>query len=293
MISERPFLPEQPIEVGKQIELSFKLWIAALATCFWPLLIPSLLTVLPHLLFAPSPTPESDPLAFDFEAFTRPSYWMLWAALFAVSVLGQVVALRRLQALAAQQSESFGRSVELALSRLPAALGGYLLYLLALTLSLLPWIAHIVWQVNQPFSMPAAGLLVLSTCLLWIFPTWFSLAAVFFLFASGLDKAGPIEGIRRSLQLMRGHWWRTSAVVGVILLAYSGILGVAMPLCLSIAVGVSYAMHGAEAFLTLQWLPGFELLFAPVQAISLSLIFATGWICYRDLVIRHQQNSSR
>lgn len=283
MISEHPFFPEQPSAAGRQIELCFKLWRHGGAACFLPLLIPALLAILPGLLFAPAELSPYAGVEFDSDTLSRPSYWCLWAVIFVASVLGQVVAVLRLQARADCLNESWSRSMERGLQRLPAALGAYALYLLVLALSLAPWIALLIWLVGQPFSGAALALFLLSTCLLWLLPTWFSLAGVFFLYTSSLDGAGPVASIRSSLALIRGHWWHTSAVVGVVLLAYTGILLVAMPLCMSLALGASYLTHGPEALLSMQWLPGFQLLFAPIHAVSLGLVFATGLVCFHDL----------
>ncbi|MBD8528122.1 hypothetical protein [Pseudomarimonas arenosa] len=288
MISE-PFFPDQPSEVGPLIERSFRLWRRAWSSCFLPLLLPAMLALLPGLLFSATRIAPTAGFQVDSEVMARPSYWLLWALIFVVSVGGQLLAVLRLQQRATAQPQSIRQNLEQVLRRLPAATGAYLIYFLFLAVCLAPWIAHLVWLIGQPFSADALGLFLLSTVLLWIIPTWFSLAGVFFLFAAGLEGCAALASLRRSLALIRRHWWHTSAVIGVVLLAYTGILLVALPLIMSLAMGVSYFRHGPEALLNLQWLTGFELMFAPIHAISLSLILATGLVCYHDLIAREHR----
>jgi hypothetical protein len=102
-------------------------------------------------------------------------------------------------------------------------------------------------------------------------------------YAAVIDRRGPIDSLGYSWRLVRGHWWRTAAlvtIVGIILMVFYVILGV--------IVGVAVVMNAEQlAEGTMPWYIDFvlsPLLSGVVTPFGYSLFLAM----YYDLKLRHE-----
>ncbi|MCB1555381.1 MAG: hypothetical protein KDJ14_16395 [Xanthomonadales bacterium] len=284
MIASQTPLPTEPAEVGALVEATFRVFMTTMWGCFPLTLAPSLIGLLPALSM---PDPEADPLA-ALEWFQRPSVWAMYLLLSVVSALCINAVVFRMGMQGRGHPAGLIDSVTRGMQRLAAGLGGWLLYLLIVIATMLPWVAAIaVGQALQGEVGAAVGAL-LGMGLLAV-PTWASLAFGLFIYAVVLERRSAVGALRRSMQLVHGNWWRSSLVVGVALLIYSiGIFFVALiaaalaGLLLWFSQG-SGAMHGAA------WLVGVQLLLAPFTALGQQLMLASGLAMFNDLVLRKPQ----
>lgn len=285
MIAVSPTLPAQPADVGGLIEASFRVWRASLRGCFGLAVAPSLISLLPALWM---PSPE-DPLQ-ALEALSgwlqRPSVWLLYLALTVLNLLCLSAIAYRMGMLGRGQDPGLIPSLNRAIERLPAALLGWLLYGLALLLGLAAALAVPTALVAGGASAPVIALGALASALLLAPPTWLSLAAGLFLYATVLERRGGIDSLRRSMALMRGHWWRSSAVIGVVLLVYMLLASAAALFAALLAGAVSVALGGLAALQQGGWVLGLQLLLAPVSAVLQLLVIAGGLAMFSDLVLR-------
>lgn len=99
-----------------------------------------------------------------------------------------------------------------------------------------------------------------------------------------IEKLGPLESLRRSRQLVRGHWWRTAGLLTVI-----GIIVSVIYMAIGIVISLGGALDADEILATgrMPWWVDFVLtpvLSAIATPLAYSLIIAT----FYDLRNRHE-----
>lgn len=125
---------------------------------------------------------------------------------------------------------------------------------------------------------------VIGFVLLLIPGLWVSIAFLFCFYAVILDGKGAIASLRYSQDLVRGHWWRTAAIVTVIFIIFS----VAYVL-VGTLTGVAL-IFDPESLLEqaqLPWYVDFVLL-PLVQAVMIPFMYSMLMAVYFDLKLRHE-----
>jgi hypothetical protein len=128
------------------------------------------------------------------------------------------------------------------------------------------------------------GLAILCGFMLLIIPGFIVIIWLIFApYVAVIDGYGPIESLRYSHRLVRGHWWRTAALLTII-----GIIAIVLYMALGIAVGISVAMN--PEMIAVGVMPWYiDFLVTPVISgvatpLGYSMLFA---IMY-DLKLRHE-----
>jgi hypothetical protein len=174
---------------------------------------------------------------------------------------------------------SLGQALTRGVARAIPALVSYLLMMLAIVaIPFVLTIAATFAGITNPALIGALFVLLLivpgSVIAIWLF---------FGPFASVLDGLGPVRGIRYSVAITRGHWWRTTGlltVVFVILMVVYGVLGIASTVS-AISDPIA-AAQGQQAWYV-QYLIG-PLVSACGAPLMYSLFLAT----FYDLKLRHE-----
>ena len=277
-------LPGAPGDVGRQLEAAFRTfwthWKAGFALAF----IAQLIGLLPVALMPRA----ADPLA-GLESlvawYLRPGTWLMFAGVIACQVFLFTALSFRLGCCGRGQDPGLLASVNRALARFPAALGASVLYLGGLLLSLLPMLLLSVWAAGEGLGPLARSLLALLALAALGLPTWWSLAASLCLFAVALERRGAVAAVQRSLALIRGRWWLSSAVVGIVLLVHltaSLLLGMLVALA---AMAGAMGGGGADALAQGGWLIGAQLLMSPVAALLQVLLLCGLLAVFNDRVL--------
>jgi hypothetical protein len=164
--------------------------------------------------------------------------------------------MARIDAVARGAPISLGQALSLGLQRMPAMiLSGILVAVVAfigLCLLVIPGLIVIVWLLFTPFAVV-------------------------------IERRGPIESLSYSRAIVRGHWWRTAALVTVI-----GI--VLMVVYLLFGVGISIAVISDPAAASAGEVPWYvTLLVAPaLSAVIAPLFYALMLAIFYDLRLRHE-----
>jgi hypothetical protein len=221
-------------------------------------------------------------------------FWLLALAVGA-AVLAMIDSLIR------GERQSLERACTAAFTRVLPLAGASLVFFLALVLlsvlaiplfvlgafgllgGLVALVGIIVWAANPTARRPwLKWLIVFGTP--FGLPVYFSMRWSFFSPAVVLERAGPIEALRRSGELLRGHWfraWGVSLVVGAIATILQSSLGFLVGLTVGIAAvptaGTSQGLGIAEAAANFMG----AALFGTIPIIATTLLFV-------DLRNRHE-----
>lgn len=112
---------------------------------------------------------------------------------------------------------------------------------------------------------------------------WLTVALMFAFFTVILDGRGPIESLKYSYALVRGHWWRTTGLLTVILFVVIVIYFV-----VGIIAGIAAAFN-PELLVngTMPWYVDF-IVVPLLTGLVYPLMYALLYAVYRDLQIRHE-----
>jgi hypothetical protein len=199
--------PTAPRDIGGVIDDAIKLYRASFRTC-WPLaLIASLAsaaTVLYIFTRFPAIASVHDPAQL-WELVQTPSIWGWYLILSVVSMLllGAIVACQN--ALAAGTAPmGVGQALAAAFARLHWQLLAIVLWLLYFSLAGVILLA--------PLSLPVKLLGFLA----WvIFAVYLSGRLQLWVVALFAEHVGTVQAMRRSWDLIAGHWWRAAAILTV------------------------------------------------------------------------------
>ncbi len=310
-------LPITPLGIGAQIESAFALWLASARATFPFALLYAVAGLLPALTlgdlsrrllevgsniaisaFVPwLPEPRNEtPMALlrDIWAWlTSPSTLVVIAISILLAIFALAAVLHRQHRIAAGDDPGLLGSARIAAKRTPMTTLAGLLYSAIIVITTLPigalavglfLLALQVADFATLFVLLAAfllGALLLSIPLAW--------ASVAFGFAPVLcvvDGSGPFAALRRSAQLVRGHWVPAATVVTVPTLIYLGIGSTVSSLTLVAAAGIAYLVGGFAALLDGGWLFWAQLLGAAPMALALPLLTAGFVVSLNDLQLR-------
>jgi hypothetical protein len=225
--------PAGPQSIGQVLDSGFRIFQISLVKCLLYGALSMIAGQLPNIYFIAS----GRPLA-PFGGGSA-----LWIVLY---VLGAVIMLVMYAALLFRQhgiavGQRLGTSVELSMGirRLPGYVG--LIVLSALLMLAGPLLVGVVMGLlgiglaPQNYGVIAIGALIVMIPLIYIAtPLAFSGPALL------LDRKGPAGSIGYAMRLVRGNWWRTTAILTVALVLVIVFYGVAM-----VIIGMVLPLAGA------------------------------------------------
>jgi hypothetical protein len=255
--------PAGPQSVGRVLDSGFRIFKISLVSCLLYGALAMIAGQLPNIYFIATGKPlvsfgNGDPV---------------WIALYLVGMLTSFIfwgaVLLRQHGFATGQRMGSGAALRQSARKLPANLGVCLLFVAAAVLTLV--VIRVVQRMlgidlvpQNYLSIGAIGLIV-AIPLIYV-STPFVMACVALL----VDDLGPLGSVRYALRLIRGNWWRTTAVITIaviILIVYYGVIlmvvGMMAPLLgatdfstVSALVAVSYVVLGSLGmpFTTAAWL---------------------------------------
>jgi len=249
-------LSTAPQSISRVLDTSFKLYFRTLKPCFFVALSAALLQAVPYL-FVPV-MDASDPFAF-YRSF---GIGLIAAFLVVMLILTVVYAgLIDYQGMIGRGFEqSMSQSLQNGARRIPGLLGGFVIAILA----------------------TALGLLALVVGAFYVFIVLF-----FWAYSLMLEGNGTIASMKRSMQLVKGNFWRVVVMLLVpfaLQFALGGLVAtftMGYVLVASIQTGqppTPEQMHTLQAWS--------QLLNAPVTALSMPLMVAVGVTIFNDLVVR-------
>ncbi|MCK7593681.1 hypothetical protein [Pseudomarimonas salicorniae] len=266
MVPVNATLPAEPGDIGRQLEAAFRTFWVHWKPGFLLAFIGQLIGLLPAVLMprGGDPMQTMDGL---IEWYSRPGTWLLFALVVVCQVFLFTALSYRLGCCGRGQDPGLVASVNRALARFASALGAFLLYVGGLLLSMLPMLMIVGWAASDglaPLTRSLIGLLALAALGL---PTWWSLAASLNLFAVALERRSAMAAISRSLALIRGHWWISSAVLGIVLLVHltvSLVIGLVIGM---VALGSTMDTSPGDPSQASSLLIGVQLLMSPLAAL--------------------------
>ena len=208
-------------------------------------------------------------MAGDFDPTQTSTPWLIATIIgLLVSLFIGMAAIARMNAVAQASQLAVGQALVEALRRLPGALV-YLLACFGVVLaSMVPIIGFTI--AFGPYGLFTLMLVVpLGVLLLYWYFTIFLLIT---------DRIGPFAAMRRSFQLVRGHWWRTAAML---LVAYFIQLAVVALVGVVSAVAGAVASDGSVSVATVIFVVN-----VVSGAVTTPFIFATSLAILGDLQLR-------
>jgi hypothetical protein len=319
MVSKRgtPYrFPATPESIGRLVESSLMLWLASWRQTFWPALLYGVAGLLPlftlgdlgsrvlqssaGLLLTAAmpwlPLPVADDpmelLAATLAWLLAPSTWVLVLASLLLALVSITLVIHRMHAIGAGEAGSAKGSWRIALSRVPSALGAWLVYGAILGLCTLPLAAGMVfvYRLGTDAELPTLMMLLcayLLGCVVLSVPlVWSSVAAGFAPFASTIEGDGPLAAQRRSVARVRGHWTHSALVFAVPLLVYLGVGGTLSSILMVMCAAIAFSQGGWVALIGGDWMGWSQLLAMVPMAIAFPLSLAGGVVCWHDLELR-------
>lgn len=242
-------LATAPQSIGGVLDSGFKLFTASFKQVFW-------LALAAALIYAPFGIIARRYAEAPFSSAAIRGLWLPSIAFGIVALIVWSIILVRMNGVAHDRFVSVGEAFSVGLRRTPAVFVAGLLYSLASAIGTLL------------IFIPGFMIMVY-----WLFGP---IAAV-------TERLGPIAGLGYSFQLVRGHWWRTAAVltiIGIIALVVYVVLGLIA--ALAVAANLEQLAQGQ-----MPWYLDFivnPLLSAVASPLLYSLLLAT----FYDLKLRHE-----
>ncbi len=251
------FYPQAPLSIGQILGSGFAMYRAVLKPVLPLSLLLGVLSQLPQL----TPYAIASYVAGEFSAtmmVTLCAGFFIWFGVYLAFYNGWIVSMDALarggQALSAGQAFSAG------LPKVLTVIGGFILFMLAIT----------------------AGLVLL------VIPGLILMGSLFFFwYLVMLENQGAVDSLKNSHKLVWGHWWHAMTVVGVVFLIYFvafvivGVIG-------AVVFGVTGAGETPEGLVAG---PGagvliFLALSAVLNALLLPLWNSVTLVLFRDLQLR-------
>jgi|KBSSwiStaDraftv2_1062776.scaffolds.fasta_scaffold46587_2 hypothetical protein len=241
--------PNAPQSIGGVLDSGFKLYRESLSQAYLLGAIGALATAPANLL-----QPYIVRSGYSPSVVAPVGLGILATAVVAVVLYAALIA--RIDAAGRGAPISFGQALSLGLQRMPAMLVAIILTLVVVVIGLcllvIPGLIFIIWLLFAPFAVV-------------------------------IERRGPVDSLTYSRALVRGHWWRTAAlltIIGIVLMAVYFLFGIAV----SIAV-ISDPVAAAEGqvpwWVTLVVAPALAAVIAPLSySLMLSIFY--------DLRLRHE-----
>lgn len=242
-------LATAPQSIGGVLDGGFKLFTASFKQVFW-------LALVAALIYAPFGIIARRYAEAPFGSAAIRGLWLPSIAFGIVALIVWSTILVRMNGVAHDRFVSVGEAFSVGLCRTPAVFVAGLLYSLASAVGML--------------------LLIVPGFIIMVYWLFAPIAAV-------TEPLGPIAGLGYSFRLVRGHWWRTAAlltIIGIIALVVYFVLGLIA--ALAVAANLEQLAQGQ-----MPWYLDFivnPLLSAVASPLLYSLVLAT----FYDLKLRHE-----
>ncbi len=265
--------PAGPQSIGQVLDTGFRIFQVSLVSCLLYGALSMIAGQLPNIYFIASGRPLT-----PFGGGSA-----LWTMLY---LLGALIMLVMYAALLYRQhgiavGHRLGTSVELsqAIRKLPAYIG--LIVLSVLVVGAAPFVAGVILALaggvrshNYPL-MVITGLVLLIPVVYLMTPL--SLAPPSLL----LDGKGPAQAIGHVMRLIRGNWWRTTAILTIALLLIIVFYGVAM-----VVVGMVLPLAGATDLASVTAATG--VVYVVLGSVGLPFFSAILLATYGELKVRKE-----
>jgi hypothetical protein len=246
---EGQIAPSRPLGIGEVLDSGLRLFRASLLKC---LPFGVVMAVMGQVPAAYDVAQGRSTLEFPNR---DPRWWALYAIATLVSIIMWIAVLRRQQLIARGERLESREELRAALTRVPAFLGVHILTALAVVLGLILLLVPGIYLMT---ALSMGGPL------------------------TAIERNGPGEAFVRSMELVRGNWWRLSAIFTVILAivlviyAVAGLVGavIATPLAGTADVAVVTAMTSVVLLV--------------LTAFSMPLYTALLLAAYHDLKVRRE-----
>ena len=238
--------PDAPLSIGGVLDDGFRLLKNSFGKLFLLALISAFIGQIPSYFMGEAP---ADQLA------TLPTVAFQWLGLsMLVSIIFYGAMIARIQAVANGDNLSMGDALAVGAVRFFPMLGCFILYSLAVA--------------GGAIALVIPGIIL-------------SLSLVFAPYLVITDRLGPIAAIKQSHKLVWGNWWRTAAILTVlifIILAAYFLIGLLAALQAAFGTGVA---DGSLSFST-------YMIMALVTAIITPLVYAFSMSILNDLKLRKE-----
>lgn len=171
-------------------------------------------------------------------------------------------AAARIDAVAHNRELSFGEAVSYGLQRAPAFFGAGFLYGIALFIGFV--------------------LVIIPGIIIGVYWAFGAIATV-------VDRKGPIEGLKYSWAIVRGHWWRTF-LLGIVAMLIAVVLYVVIGFVVGlVAAAVAVGLGGSATATSENVTFIVDVVITPVvSAFGTPLIYGLGLAIYYDLRLRRE-----
>lgn len=194
------------------------------------------------------------------QAITGPDSTMAWTAmslsvivLIVVNTMLMAAAIYRIRTVYYDESSSFGRALSVGAGRMPAVIGATILYSFAV---------------------------MLGSVLLLIPGIWLGVTLAFCFYAAAADYKGPIESVKYSHGLVRGNWWRTAAILTIVM-----IISMVFYLAIGLVSGMFLLAGDPQAAFEPNVIG--DLIVSPVLVSVVSaIVYCLAYVVYEDLKLR-------
>lgn len=244
--------PAAPQTVGETLDSGFALYRDSLKDTF-------ALALLSGLVTAPFSRLAQSMLSADVTFGNAVTQVLISLASMAVTLFFYGAIIARIDAVHAGGRMPFGESLDVAWRRFPVMFGSFVLFVIAFIVGL------VLFVVPGVYLMIALG---------------------FVLFAAILERKGVVESLLYSHLLVKGHWWRTAALLVII-----GVVAVVLYLALGIVFGIAMTIGGGGVNLVpgapLPWY--FDFVVTPlISSVVVPLTCALFIAVYADLKLRRE-----
>ncbi len=243
--------PSEPLSIGGVLDNGIQLFKASVAKTFPLALAGGLISTLPQIFT------QMTGLGPYETALLGDSVGTVLGVVLITSLLAMAAYLAVLSiqdAMSNNRSMAIDEAVLTGLTRLPAMLGASILYVLAIIFGMI--------------------LLIVPGIIISVYWILYAIAVV-------ADRKGPVQSLGYSYQLIKGYWWRSAAILGVM-----GIIAMVLyaALMMLVAGGVIGGVIGYEESAGL--LIFTSLTTALVSAAVTPLFYAILLVTYNDLKLR-------
>jgi len=241
-------LPTQPQTIGETLDTGFKLYFKSFKQIFFISLIMNSMWLINTLVYGTGAFQEGLAAEDMFGAISLIVGILLFYLIF------QIVIIHRINNFAhdtsTSTSESFQLGLKIFLPMLLATILNALILVVGMILLIIPGIAMAIYLMLFPVAMVT-------------------------------ESYGPMDALKRSMELVKQNWWRSFLIVSVVMVVYSIIYSV-----IGIGFGISMAVNPPEdvtdyAF----WL---DVIGAVIGTILGPLAFSMLITLFHDLKIRHE-----
>jgi len=270
--------PTAPQIIGRVLDAGFDLFRRCLPKVYVLAAVASLMTAPLNLFLRYSL--ENSPPTFAF----IPTFFsaLIVIALLVMAVNGAIIA--RIDSVARAAPLPIRASLAIGFRRLPATIVSTIAFAIGAVLLMIPGLIVVAALFPSAAGLDAGGVLTIFLVVIVLMLGPVSVYAVWLVFAPSaviIERFGPIRSLTYSATIVRGHWWRTAA-----LLTMLGILFIALYALVGVVAGIVVA--ASPSVLVAGQMPWyFDFIVGPlVSSVAVPLMYSLLLSIYYDLKTR-------